>query len=539
MIGRTRQAGARAAGAALLATFALTAAPTAHATTTTACPPTSSLASAATLRTLNAAEWKFGARPTGSVAHEQFVDWLEARLRRIPGVRLREQRFTIRRWTAQTSTLQLRVGDRAVALPVAGPVPSSGATGAAGVTAPLVVVADDAPISAATAAGKIVVREAPRGSVPLNVFANPLLSWAEYDPTHMIDQAGTYQGDFMNYDKRLQDMQDADRAGAAGIVFLKDLPRAQIVGHDEPYEGLAYKTPGLWLGSDESKAIRDALAGGGQPQATITLRATTRPVTTRTLLATIPGASQQRLVIDSHTDGTNAVEDNGPIAMLTMARYFAGLPRGCRAKTIELAFSTAHFYQRVKGPDVHVRDGGSEQVAEQLDRDYDKGTVDAVVVLEHLGALEYAVQPRPDGIGMTLRRTGKPELALVGVSDSPKLVSAVQDEVRRYDLRRTALLKGADAPGDHVPVHCSFGGEGTPYNRHLLPTVATIAAPQTLYDPGWGLEGIDFGLMRRQVLAYTSLLRRLDGMSRGAIAGNVTKLRQQRKAGAATCPWAP
>ena len=92
-------------------------------------------------------------------------------------------------------------------------------------------------------------------------------------------------------------------------------------------------------------------------------------------------------MIDSHTDGTNAVEDNGPIAMVAMARYLASLPMRCRPRTVEFSFSTAHFYQRVADPD--VRDGGAEQLAERLDHAYDRGTVSAVLVLEHLGAIDY------------------------------------------------------------------------------------------------------------------------------------------------------
>jgi hypothetical protein len=109
----------------------------------------------------------------------------------------------------------------------------------------------------------------------------------------------------------------------------------------------------------------------------------------------------------------------------------------------------------------------------------------------------------------------------------------------RHDLVRTSLLKGADVEGDHVPAHCSFGGEGTPYNKHLVPTVGLIAAPQTLYDPPFGLEGIDFGLMRRQTLAASDLLLALGPMSRKDIAGNVPAMRRQRAAGATVCPWYP
>src|SRR5262249_55089042 len=145
--------------------------------------------------------------------------------------------------------------------------------------------------------------------------------------------------------------------------------------------------PGAFLGADEGRQLTDAIAAGQQPTGRIIVRARVKPVVTSSIQATIPGASAERIVIDSHTDGTNAVEDNGPIAMVAMARYLAALPIECRPRTIQLAFSPAHFYQRVADP--LVRDGGAEQLAEELALAYDAGTVSAVVVLEPLGARDY------------------------------------------------------------------------------------------------------------------------------------------------------
>ena len=39
------------------------------------------------------------------------------------------------------------------------------------------------------------------------------------------------------------------------------------------------------------------------------------------LIATLPGGSSERLVVASHTDGMNAVWDNGPISMLALAKH--------------------------------------------------------------------------------------------------------------------------------------------------------------------------------------------------------------------------
>jgi len=145
--------------------------------------------------------------------------------------------------------------------------------------------------------------------------------------------------------------------------------------------------------------------------------------------------------------------------------------------------------------------------------------------------------PRKDGgPGQVLEPNGLRAIQFIGITPSPSLVSTVTGVVRSYDLQRTILLQGADAPGATVPSHCSFGGEGTPFNVHLLPTIGVISAPQSLYDPAFGLEGIDFGVMRSELLAYTELVNRLGSMPQAAVAGSVPAERLQRAAGGAPCP---
>lgn len=499
-------------------------------------PDPGALPDAAALKKLNTFVAGLGVRPTGSSAQNRYVKWIRGQLKKIPGVTLSDIQFPIDRWEAKQTKLEMVSGGRVVRLPVAGPIPYCAPTDKAGVTAPLVLVPNDQAINTDNASGRIVVRPAPAGSLPLSVFQLPIISWEIYDPSNTIDPLSTFYGDFIAYNNRVADLRNAAAAGAAGILFVKELPRSQLVNHYEPYEGTQWGVPGAFLGADEGKQITDAIAAGAQPSGRITVRARVKRVVTPSILATIAGQSAQRIVIDSHTDGTNAVEDNGPVAMVAMARYFAGLPLGCRPRTIQFAFSTAHFYQRVADP--AVRDGGAEQLAQQLDLDYDQGTVSVVLALEHLGAIDYEQVARADAVGQMLMPNGLRAIQFIGVTPSPALVAAVDGVVRSYDMQRTILLQGADAPGNTVPKHCSFGGEGTPYERHLLPTIGVIAAPQSLYDPAFGLEGIDFGVMHDELLGFTDLVNRLGTMEQSAIAGEIPIERAQRAGGAAGCPQA-
>jgi hypothetical protein len=496
-------------------------------------PDATKLPSAARLKQMNSII-AHGARPTGSSQQARYVRWIREQLKSVPGVKLSRLDYRISRFTPSSTRLELRIGKRVRKLAVAGPVPYAKPTGKRGVTAAVTLVPDDQQITAANSKGKIVLRHAPAGSVPNAAFLLPVVSWSTYDPNNTIDPAGNFYGDFINYNARVADLRNAATAGAKGVLFYKDLPTRQLRGHIEPYEGERWRVPAAFLGADEGKRIGDAIAKGARVR--LTLRAKYKRVHTQTVIATIAGQSPQRIVIDSHTDGTNAVEDNGPVAMVAMARYFAGLPATCRPRTLQFVFPTAHFYQRLVDP--KKRYGGAGVIADTLDRDYDKGTVSSVVVLEHLGARSYEAVPRTDGgPGDVLKQNGLREIQFLAVTPSPPLVQAARDVVESYDMQRTILLQGADAPTEHSPSHCSFGGEGTPYDVHLLPTVASIAAPQTLYDPPFGLGGIDFGVMRSEMLGYTELLNRMGTMAQQDVAGQVTVERQRRAAGLGTpCP---
>ena len=116
------------------------------------------------------------------------------------------------------------------------------------------------------------------------------------------------------------------------------------------------------------------------------------------------------------------------------------------------------------------------------------------------------------------------------------VVTAVTEAVKNYGMERSILLQGADAPGSTVPSHCNFGGEGTPYNVHLLPTIGVISAPQSLYDPSFGIETVDFSVMHSELLGFTELLNHLGTMSQAEVAGDVTAEREQRAHGGTPCP---
>ena len=461
---------------------------------------------------------KLGRRPTGSAAQLRFIGWLEQQLRAVDGLKVGSVPYSIDRWVEDGAALEAG-GAR---VPISGAVPYAKAADGRG---PLVYVPNGTAVSAQDVKGKVVVRDAVPGTVPYAAFR--AVEWFEWDPdgTMLGDAPGTYERDFAGYNQRITDLDDAAKGGAAGLVFVHGFPADQVRGQYAPYEGTHWKVPAVYVGVDEGERLKQ-LAASGAP-ARVVIRAHDVKAQTRTIIATLPGVSDERMVVESHTDGMNAIWDNGPIAILALARHFASLPQECRPRTLQFVFTTGHLYQRLMGG--QDRGGGAELEAKQLDKDYDAGSVALVFALEHLGAREYAAEPRGGGLpGRVLKPTGRNELNTMFVGESPVLVHAVDEQVVNHDIRRTFVLRGADAPAVFVPPHNSYGGEGGAYQQHLIPTIALVTGPWTLYNPAFGMEAIDGELMRKQTLLFADLMHGLASTPSQALGGGYLAYREFR-----------
>jgi hypothetical protein len=517
-----RSLGALLAAAALAATGA----PPAVAASCPATTQDDAFASVQQLLRDNRVMANFGERPSGSANQGKFIAWLQQQFARIPGMRLDSIPHPINRWTETDAGLAVGTGSQTLAkLPIAGSVPYAKPTLPAGVTAQLTYVPAGTALTDPSLKGKIIVRDATPGTVPFAAFK--AVEWFEWDPDGTLaqDAATTYERDFIAYTQRIADLQDAAKSGAAGLVFVHGFPRAQVRDQYAPYEGTRWGIPALYVGADEGQRLKKLAAANGV--ARLRLAAADDQVTTPTVVATLPGVSPERFVVESHTDGMNAIWDNGPIAILQLARYFAQQPLECRPRTLQFVFTTGHMYQRLTGG--ADRGGSAELYAKQLDKDYDSGTVALIFTIEHLGAREYAAVPRTDGgPGRVLRQTGRSEPSTMFAGESPALIDAIAHSVISRDVRRTYLMRGSDAPAPKVPLHNSFGGEGTEYQQHLLPTISLVTGPWTLYNPAFGMEAIDGALMRTQSLVFADLIQGLAGTPSVALAGAYTGYRAAR-----------
>ena len=242
-------------GAALV--LVLSAAPAAGAAT---CPTTvndRAFAGKAQLRATMAKVTSFGQlRNAGSRSHNQELRWLDGRLKRIKGLRVRSDPYWVRSWQpttharkgpgmdlARAGELTLpKPGGSTTRIPVAGAVPYARPTNNRGSGGPLVYLPPGQQITAQNAAGKVVIRDFPQASIP----AAGIQFLSLYITPDLATQTGAYARPYLA--PLDQDMWNAGTAGAAGIVFVFDVPEKQVRGYWDPHNGTHYRFQGCSLG---------------------------------------------------------------------------------------------------------------------------------------------------------------------------------------------------------------------------------------------------------------------------------------------------
>lgn len=537
---------ALAAGAcvALVSTVGCTGDSEGAATTSTAasaseitCPTSvdaDEFASADEMRSLLEEFNAFGLRSPASEQHEASIDWLADELAAVPGMEIEFDEYTIDRWQptpeadgdtpgrdlAAAGALTVDTDGVTEPVEVIGAVPFTLPTDEEGASGQLVRVAPGQAISPEIAAGKVVLFELEHTTLPYTVF--PAIG---HHVTDDVPTEGEYDRPYLRQID--QPLIDAGLAGAAGVILAWDAPTDQLRGYWDPHTGTKFHVPAVYVGNDRIEELR-ALADAGGTTAGVVVRAEWDTAPTRNLIATLPGRTRERIVVNTNTDSVNWVQENGNIAAIALARYLGSLPIECRNRDVQFALTTNHL---------GFSADGTFRYGNQLDEDFDAGTVAFVMAPEHLGAREIL----PAGADNRLEFTGEGDIfAWSAPDESPVLIQASIDAVRRRALSRTAVLKGVGAPSDaQVPSVCSQGGLGTNFHGHLIPTIAGISGPWSLWAPSFGESAIDVDRMRDQTLAFGDIAVELDDVALEDIAGTYPAARERRAQGGATCSLEP
>jgi hypothetical protein len=427
-------------------------------------------------------EGQKGLRATGSPAHERYIDVLAELLERAGVTDVRFESVPMTRWTTNDWSLEVLDGSTPGPVTTASYIPYSGQTSEDGVTGQLVLVPRGTTPAPGSLAGKIAVFDVPLTIVPNGFFTRLSFPGTSYDPRHEFPPQNLYKRPWFNSVPQVH--AALKLAGAVAVVGVMDYPAAGADGTYTPYTGEIVGVPGLYVAREAGVQFKQQAAAGAT--ARLALPAQVRQVTTRNIIGFIPGASSELVTLHSHTDGTNALEENGPAAIVAMSQYLARLPDGALPRTVMILLTSGHFAGGI---------GARTFMAQHAD-DLVPAT-NAAITLEHLGAREWGEQP--DG---TMAPTGHYEFAAVFSPRTRALVNAAHDAVVAADAAPSAVLRPLSETSEPA-----WPGEGEYfYALAKLPDANYITGPTYLLN--WGItteDKIDVHRMRGVSIAFTDM----------------------------------
>ncbi len=425
---------------------------------------------------------KLGPKYTGNQAHTTFVEFLASHLQEF-GLEVAREHYTLPRWEARRWEIKVTPsGGKSFKAPVTSYFPYSGETPASGVTGELVYAGHAPSFNLSGLEGKIALVD----------FSTNVRKFGEmYKPWGIYPADARFPAEYKPARGGVNDLTQFHKAGAIGVIIAwTDVSDANAQDQYTPFSRPPQGVPGLYVGRDTGAKLK-ALAGSGA-KATVVLEADIHPDTpTDTLLATLPGASSDEVIlVNTHTDGPNATEENGGIGVLALAKYFAKVPKSLRRRTLVFPLTTGHF----AGPWVPSMRGIIQKYPDLI-----KKAVAALTV-EHLGCKEWA-----DDAAMHYKATGENEWA-IAITEYASTGNLLVEALQASDNRKTAVVN---------PVHGGWLGEGGGLARAGVPTIGYIPQPNYLLaGPANGcIEKLSADRLHAEIEVFAKVIHKMDSMS--------------------------
>ena len=436
----------------------------------------------------------FGTRLTGSKGHSDFINWLKDEITKMD-IPIYSDPFYFRRWEEKCSTIEIIDGDRKINIPVSSAYPYSGETSAQGITEELVYVNS--------------ITDIPKTSGKIAVFN---IKNVNFLPSEIaFDKRSSYPSDVVLEKKYEGPVITSFVQCFYGIISKLTKAKAVILIwrglHDDCIEGqylsfiMGYqKIPMLWVNETNGKKVIEAAKE--HKKARFVLEAETEAhAFTESFYCILEGRNKnENVIINTHTDGTNCVEENGPIALLQLIK---NLKSQSLERTHIFVFTTGHF----RLPHFEDRKTGGFQATSRwlsMHRELWDGKKDhfrcvANLTVEHLGCKEWR------DIDGEYKYTGKPEIDLVYTGN--KFMDKLYiDTVKERKNVRTMTLRG------HNALHF---GEGQNFFSMGIPEISLVPAPYYLcvVSDSHEMEKFDIDLMYEQTETFAKLIEKIETVS--------------------------
>lgn len=317
----------------------------------------------------------FGSRTTGASGHREFVEWLKQKLNDM-GLIVHRDLYKFGRWEERRSALYINQEE----IHVSSAYPYSGETGDDGVTGKLIYVKNG---DYKKAKGNIAVVEMKMiKKLPIGLFMNKRKAFP--------GDHGIVLGDgdlVLTSVLRNPNLKKAKKMGVKAVVLVwKGVPGQKVEDQYLPFTDQYMGIPALWVNETDGKRVLDGARR--KEQSTLVLLADReKDALTESIYVTIDGRNKEEtVIINSHTDGVNVVEENGAIGMLSMIRYFMS----CQPeRTLVFAFVTGHFRLPVFKGTSQATSTWMMGHRELWDGEPGNKKAVAAITVEHLGSMEW------------------------------------------------------------------------------------------------------------------------------------------------------
>jgi hypothetical protein len=440
-----------------------------------------------------------GPRLTGSDAYFELIDHIASELKKI-GLDVQRDRQAFTRWNVphERNRLGLRVEEKEVE--ISSPFPYSGTTGPEGINAELQFVRGFFR-NWWKARGKIAVVEVHNVSVPFNLAFKPWDKTVAHGPLKHPIFSSILFGPWLGW---------ARKAGVLAVICVwRGLSAENARNQYLPFWQPRHDLPAVWVAGEAGEDVIAAALKG--KRAHLLLNATITPdCAMETVWAVSPGTVKDETVLMvTHSDGTNVVEENGHIALIELARDAASRPH---ARTFVYVFAARHL--RLKGLEKKEQATTFWLKAHPELWAGGEGKARAVagLVIEHLGArrIGKAVEDR----AVSHAATGHIQ---------PEFIYATTPQLHDRALKEWSGKKPINdrifAPRPRVHV-----GEGEPLYQRNIPAISLATGPQYLLVqgaerlPAEGASGlVDIDLMEDQINFFLRLQAYLDTAPRASI----------------------
>lgn len=273
-----------------------------------------------------------------------------------------------------------------------------------------------------------------------------------------------------------------------------------------PFDYTHRPTPALWIGRESAARLRAAPAGSR-----ISLRCDavlTPDAHSDTLIATLPGMTDEVMLLTTQTDGPNEVNENGALGLIALAGHAAAQPREQRRRTLVLSFPTGHYaIGAIADP---VTGSGQLAMTHGVVRTHPEmiARVKAHIALEQLGAMDW--QDMDNG----WQATGLPAREFWHVTPG------ANEPLRRIF---TAATRGLDPRWSRSSViRRNFPpGEGGALRALGIPGFGLLGVPAYFFraDPRGVIDKTNPRVMRNQVEIATRMMVLMDGLRAEQLRG--------------------